>query len=130
VRETARDGDPDWTTLAKDLIPYFRGSPEMQANGIYERRLRAWLIVHIHQYQAITLKEAINLGAEVVGASPVTITRYIAKMTSMYGPLAEDQDLFDEPTLVLKPLPLIPLPYPIPQRRNASHTTHRPKEAQ
>ena len=46
---------------------------------------------------------AMNEGAEVVGCSPATTARYLAKLTSASGPLTETKDALGYSVLILKP---------------------------
>ena len=71
------------TYQAKQNLDYSAGSVEMQANGYYETSYRNWVL----QQVPIKKQEAINAGAETVGCSPETTTRYLTKLTSPAGPL-------------------------------------------
>ena len=77
------------TSQAKNAIPYADGSPEMKASAWFEQTYRAWLAEQL----PIPKTEAINGGAEAVGCSPETATRYLAKLTSIAGPLTQDQNV-------------------------------------
>ena len=75
----------------------------MQANLIYELPFRLWLMNKVTTQGSYDRNTAINEGAEVVGCSPLTTARYLLKLTSPSGPLAEIQDALAHPILVLKP---------------------------
>lgn len=74
----------------------------MQANFLYELDFRRWLLQAIQEKGFIPKQDAINSGAEVVGCSPLTTARYIAKLTSSVGVLNEVRDMLGETVLVLK----------------------------
>jgi len=76
------------TSQAKSAIPYADGSSEMRASAWFEGNFRAWLAKNL----PIPKSEAVNGGAEAVGCSPETATRYLAKLTSIAGPLTQEQD--------------------------------------
>ncbi len=87
------------TRIARDVVPYYEGSPEMQANALFEVRYRHWLQGFIDARGFIPKKEAVNAGAEAVGCSPATAARYLAKLTSYLGPLKETKDMLGEPVV-------------------------------
>ena len=91
VSKTIDSGTPN-TRIYKGVIPYGEGSPEMQANGLFEVDYRDWLLHHIADIGFVPKREAINAGAELVGCNPTTAAKYLAKLTSMVGPLAESRD--------------------------------------
>ena len=79
------------TQLARSMVDYTSGSVEMQANSIYELRFREWLLEQIEANGFAIKKEAVYSGAEAVGCSPVTVTRYLSKLTSSVGNLVEEK---------------------------------------
>ena len=83
------------THLAKSALPYADGSPEMQASAWFEQNFRAWMGDQV----PIPRSDAINGGAEAVGCSTETATRYLAKLTSIAGPLIQKQDAHGIPTI-------------------------------
>jgi hypothetical protein len=90
------------TPITKEDCDYRQASPEMQANSLYEAPFRTWLLHKIGTDGAYDRTAAINEGAELVGCSPATTTRYLAKLTSPSGPLAETTDILGYRILVLK----------------------------
>jgi hypothetical protein len=76
----------------KQAIPYAEASPEMRANAQYEIAFRSWLLDYIRSNGHIGKVEAINTGAEFCGCNPSTSGRYLAKLTSLVGPLRELKD--------------------------------------
>jgi hypothetical protein len=91
-RERARERGRESTGQVKTLVDFRNASPEMKANSYYEIRYREWLLAIIRDQGFITKLEAVNSGAEVVGCSPLTANRYLAKLTSSVGPLKERKD--------------------------------------
>ena len=74
----------------------------MQANLLYEVRFRRWLMRKVTTEGSYDRTTAIAEGAEVVGCSPATTARYLAKLTSASGPLIETKDALGYSILVLK----------------------------
>ena len=64
------------------------GSPEFLANSMFEPIFRAWLENQVYAHGSILRSEAMNSGAEVCGASPLTVRRYIDKACSLFGPFS------------------------------------------
>ena len=91
-RERARERGREGTHLVKDMVDFRNASPEMKANSYYETQYREWLLTVIREQKFITKIEAKNSGAEVVGCSPLTADRYLAKLTSSIGSLKESKD--------------------------------------
>lgn len=89
-RESARGSSS--TSTVKEMVDYRQGSPEMQANSYFEIQYREWILAYIKTNGFITKEEALYSGAEVVGNSPTTTTRYLKKLTSAAGPLTEKKD--------------------------------------
>jgi hypothetical protein len=81
-------------------VVYRDGSAEMQANYLFELDYRNWLNAYIDENGFIPKKEAINAGAEVVGCNPTTSAKYLAKLTSIVGPLAEMKDMLGEVIII------------------------------
>lgn len=97
----SEEGQP-MTSIAKEDAGYRQGSPEMQANQLFEVTFRRWVLEKARE-QGYYKAEAINEGAELVGCSPATTQRYLAKLTSAAGPLEEQKDYLGHSILVLKP---------------------------
>ena len=70
------------TTMAKEMVDYKSGSPEMQANSIFEQNWLDFMHDWIKSNGSIPKEEAINGGALVAGCNPSTTARYLAKYTS------------------------------------------------
>jgi len=96
------EGQPA-TRIAREDVEYREGSPEMQANLVYEVSFRRWVMATVIAHSSYDRSTTINEGAEVVGCSPLTITRYLAKLTSPAGPLTEIKDALGHRVLTLKP---------------------------
>ena len=77
----------------------------MQANFLFEVDYRSWLLKFIDESEFITKKEAINAGAEMVGCNPTTSAKYLAKLTSLAGPLTEAKDMVGEVVITFRPRP-------------------------
>lgn len=90
VRERARGHES--THRIRELVEYREASPEMKANSYFETQFREWLMEYLGRSKFIIKKEAIYSGAEVVGCNPTTIIRYLGKLTSAVGSLAEKRD--------------------------------------
>jgi hypothetical protein len=75
----------------------------MQANLIYEVAFRRWVMARVTTQGSYDYATAINEGAETIGCSPQTTTRYLAKLTSPAGPLTEIKDALGHRVLILKP---------------------------
>jgi len=90
------------TFITKNQVDYVKGSPEMQANDLFELDFRAWVLDKIRQYSSYPKDEAINSGAEVVGCSPLTAARYIKKLLSAEGVLQETKNPLKQMILTFK----------------------------
>jgi hypothetical protein len=101
VREI-REGKPA-TRIAREDANYREGSPEMQANLLYEVPFRRWIMKQVTTNGSYDYSTAMNEGAEVTGCSPQTTSRYLAKLTSPAGPLTEIKDALGHRVLILKP---------------------------
>ena len=97
----AEEGQP-MTRVAKEDAGYRQGSPEMQANQLFEVQFREWILSQVRD-GGYSKTEAVNEGAELVGCSPATTQRYLGKLTSKAGPLQESRDYLGHILLVLKP---------------------------
>ena len=95
------EGRPE-TRIAKQDCNYRQGTPEMQANNLYEVPFRTWLLQQVIASAGYDRTAAINEGAELVGCSTATTVRYLAKLTSPSGPLAVTTDILGHKMLVLK----------------------------
>lgn len=81
-------------TLTKRYeVDYSKGSAEMQANNRYEVDYREWILERVRLGGYYPKEEAINSGAEEIGCSPASASRYLAKLTSDAGVL----DIFYSP---------------------------------
>jgi hypothetical protein len=96
------EGQPA-TRIAREDANYRHGSPEMQANLIYEVAFRRWVMARVTTQGSYDYATAVNEGAETIGCSPLTTTRYLAKLTSPAGPLTEIKDALGHRVLILKP---------------------------
>lgn len=101
VRER-KEGKPG-TRIARDDVDYREATPEMQANLIYEDAFRRWLLATVTAQGFYYRTAAINEGAELIGCSPATTARYLAKLTSRSGPISETKDALSHTVLMLKP---------------------------
>jgi hypothetical protein len=70
------------TTIAKELVDYNSGSPEMRANSLFEQKWLDFMHGWIRSNGSIPKEEAINSGALIAGCSPITTSRYLSKYTS------------------------------------------------
>ena len=95
-----RERENPSTRIVKSSVVYRDGSAEMQANYLFELDYRNWLNDYIDENGFIPKKEAINAGAEVVGCNPTTSAKYLAKLTSIVGPLAEMKDMLGEVIII------------------------------
>jgi len=91
-REREKERGRESTGIVKEMVDFRAGSPEMKANSYYEIRYREWIFRIMREQGFITKADAINSGAEVVGCSPLTASRYLAKLTSSVGTLKETRD--------------------------------------
>jgi hypothetical protein len=96
------DGQPN-TRIAKSVVDYTQGSPEMQAANYYEPRFRNWLLGVLASTDFLAKDDIINSGAEIAGCSTATASRYLVKLTSSAGPLLEQRDLLGRTVIMLKP---------------------------
>ena len=92
VRESERKDDNENKKALKRILEYEYGSSEMRASSYYESRYREWIIEQLKHNGLLPRKEAINSGAEFVGCSPITISRYLDKLTSFEGILQITKD--------------------------------------
>jgi len=111
-----RERENPRTRVLKQAIPYHEGSAEMQANFLFEVDYRTWLLKFMDEYEFITKKEAINAGAEMVGCNPTTSAKYLAKLTSLAGPLCETKDMTGEVVILYRPRPAGNGHHPTPTR--------------
>lgn len=98
-----RERENPQTRIVKAAVPYATGSAEMQANLLYEVDFRTWLSDFLRENGFITKKEAVNAGAEVVGCNPTTATKYLAKLTSIVGPMIETTDMLQGAVITMRP---------------------------
>ena len=103
LRERERKEGRTSTRIARKDANYREGSPEMQANLLYEVEFRRWLMYKVTTEGSYDRTTAAAEGAELVGCSPLTTARYITKLTSPSGPLMEMDDALYHRILVLKP---------------------------
>ena len=78
------------------------GSPELQANSMYEPLFRQWLLNLVGFQGAVLVMDALDGGSEFVGCSPNTAVRYLRKITSITGPLRKTTDEMGIPIVVLR----------------------------
>ena len=77
------------TEAIKNRIDFQTGSTEMQVNDFFETHFRNWVKAKVRSEGEIDKKDAINAGAEEVGANPSTTRKYLDKLISSKGPLKE-----------------------------------------
>lgn len=87
-------GDKTRPGTLKDRLGYSsdEASPEMRANNHYEGPYRAWARYQVDDRERVPREDLINGGAEFVGCSTQSATRYLKKLTSPEGPLRLEQD--------------------------------------
>ena len=93
------EGQPN-TRLVREVVDYKGGSVEMQASFLFELDYREWVLAQVKRGGALLKKEAIFAGAELVGCSPTTTSKYLAKLTSAAGPLEEYRDKLGDTLLI------------------------------
>jgi len=93
------EGNPS-TRLVKEAVDYKGGSVEMQASFLFELDYREWVLLQVKGRGALLKKEAVFAGAELVGCSPTTTSKYLAKLTSAAGPLQEYKDKLGDTLLI------------------------------
>ena len=103
-RERGREGEKSGraTEVNKRVFDYASGSVEMKLSGVLEPKYREWIIAYLNAYGSIRRKEAMNGGAEAVGMSPTTASRYLDKLMSDMGILDESMDSLGHRVLTLK----------------------------
>lgn len=95
------EGQPA-TRIVREAVNYKQGGAEMQANFLFEVDFRNWLLEKVRGTGGYPKVDAIAAGAEIVGCSPSTTTKYLVKLTSSAGPLKESKDLLGDIYLELK----------------------------
>jgi len=80
------------TNIVKEMVEFQNGSTEMKANSYFEINYRDWIYTTVKEQRFITKTDALNAGAEVVGCSTLTASRYLAKLTSSVSNLKETKD--------------------------------------
>ncbi len=88
----ARENHHMPTVVAKEQVDYSSGSPEMQANSIFEQLWLDFMHGWIRANGSIPKSEAINSGAAAAGCNPSTTARYLAKYASSMGCFKESRD--------------------------------------
>jgi hypothetical protein len=73
------------TRVVREMIDFTEGSPEMQANSVYEKCFRTYVLNEVRERQVISQKDAVSSGAEITGCSVITAKRYIEKLVSPRG---------------------------------------------
>jgi len=92
----------DRTDVLKQAVNYKEGSPEMQVAFLCEISFREWVMKELQEKGGMSSKGAITSGAEVVGCSIETTQRYLMKLTSEAGPLAEVRDMLGDKCIMIK----------------------------
>ena len=100
----ARENHYIATMIAKEQVDYASGSPEMQANSIYEQRWLDFMHEWIGVNGSIPRYEAIYSGSAAVDCSPSTTTRYLAKYSSSFGCFQESRDSAGVKIIVYRPI--------------------------
>jgi hypothetical protein len=103
ARERERTEGQPATRVVRDNLDYSSGSVEMQANGVYERRFREYVLDEIKERGIISWNDARDDGAELTGCSPKTAERYLDKLKGKrFGPLQLIKDEAGQKQLVFK----------------------------
>ncbi len=90
--------------MVRNAVDFTAGTPQMQANSLYEPTFRNWILGKFEKgAEFLDKEEVINSGAETAGCSVATATTYLKKLTSNAGPLVEQRDLMGNTVIVLKP---------------------------
>lgn len=98
-----KHGNPS-TQMVRNAVDFTAGTPQMQANSLYEPTFRNWILGKFEKgAEFLDKEEVINSGAETAGCSVATATTYLKKLTSNAGPLVEQRDLMGNTVIVLKP---------------------------
>ena len=97
-----RERERERTRVLKEAIDYQAGPPEMRANQLYEVPYITNLIALVRERDHVTKETAINGMAQLVGCSIITAGKYLAKLTSEFGPLEETRDMLQTPVIVLR----------------------------
>ena len=105
IPSVARERENPASRLVAQVSGFAHGEPSQRANLLYEPVFRAWVLQHIDRHGFISETDAINGGAEVSGANPRTTALYLAKLTSIAGPLVPTNDLFGRPVITYKEQP-------------------------
>ena len=87
-------------------VDYTTGTFESKVNEIAELPYREWITQFIRSHGSIRQAEAIDSGAEVIGVSVATTTRYLRKLISEKGPLKRWREPnFPKRAFILSKLP-------------------------
>jgi hypothetical protein len=86
-RERERNEGHLSTRVVREMVDFSEGSPEMQANSLYEKAFRRFVLDEVRLKCKIAMKDAIGSGSEVCGCSVITAKRYIEKLVSPKGNL-------------------------------------------
>lgn len=101
-RERERREGKAATRVVREEVDYKQGEATMQANFLFEVDFRNWLLRVVAERGHYPKADAIAAGAELVGCSPLTTSRYVAKLVSSSGPLQEVRDMLGASMLQLK----------------------------
>lgn len=102
AREREREIEPVRTEQTRLEVDYSTGSVEMQANHLYEVRVRDLTLGLLEDHGPMEKKVLVNALAEGSGSSQLTCTRYLDKMTSIFGALKEYKDVTGKQTIFFK----------------------------
>lgn len=108
VRESARTGVPipvvkkekagrkkgrqDSTRAVRQIVDYMAGPPEMQANSLFENKVRDSTLETLKLYETFDYYQLRDSVSEIVGCSIISTDRYYRKLFSASGPCRRFQD--------------------------------------
>ena len=82
----------DSTAYAREIVDYMSGSPEMQANNVYEVKARNIVLETLRRYEVFDYNQLRDGTAELVGCSVISVDRYFRKLFSAAGPCRKYKD--------------------------------------
>lgn len=90
------------TRVVREAIDFSVGTPEMQANSVFEKAFRLYVLNEVRDRGSVSFKDAVTGGAEVTGCSPMTAKRYVDKLISPPGCLQVITDSAGQQQLAFK----------------------------